>query len=100
MAVGFVPETNHRKGVAVKGKRPTAVRGTCNHGLGAGSPNLFFDLRGNVFFRRDEGNIAYEVTATQIPSMQGVAVADLFMTKGHIREPHWHPNAGELDVVI
>lgn len=81
-------------------KRPSAVRGTCNQGPGSGSPNLFFDLRNNVFFRRNAQNIAYEVSQTQLPVLEGLAVADLFMSKGHIREPHWHPNANELDVVI
>ena len=32
--------------------------------------------------------------------MIGGAFVDLFMTKGHMREPHWHPNAWELDVVV
>ena len=32
--------------------------------------------------------------------MLGGAFVDLYMTKGHMREPHWHPNAWELDVVV
>lgn len=66
----------------------------------SGTPNLFFDSRNNIFFKRNEENIAYEVTSTQLPAMQGGAFVDLFLTKGHIREPHWHPNAWELDVVV
>lgn len=66
----------------------------------SGTPNLFFDSRKNVFFKRDEKNVAYEVTSTQLPAMIGGAFVDLFMTKGHMREPHWHPNAWELDVVV
>lgn len=88
------------RGMYVTSKGPRADRGTCTAGPGAGSPNLFFDLRNNVFFRRDDANIAFEVTGKQLPALQGLAVADLFMTKDHIREPHWHPNAGELDVII
>ncbi|KIV72045.1 hypothetical protein SZ39_2830 [Bacillus mycoides] len=30
----------------------------------SGTPNLFFDSRKNVFFKRDEKNVAYEVTST------------------------------------
>ncbi|GIM46586.1 hypothetical protein DNHGIG_21350 [Collibacillus ludicampi] len=75
------------------------VSGSPNH-FSSGSPNLFFDLKNNVLFRRNDKNIAYEVTSTQLPALQGLSVADLFLTKGHIREPHWHPNAGELDYVI
>lgn len=66
----------------------------------SGTPNLFFDSRKNIFFKRDEKNVAYEVTSTQLPAMIGGAFVDLFMTKGHMREPHWHPNAWELDVVV
>lgn len=66
----------------------------------SGTPNLFFNSRENIFFKRDDKNIAYEVTSTQLPAMIGGAFVDLFMTKGHMREPHWHPNAWELDVIV
>ncbi|WP_356948176.1 cupin domain-containing protein [Fictibacillus fluitans] len=66
----------------------------------SGTPNLFFDSKSNVFFKRDEENLAYEVTSTQLPAMVGGAFVNLFMSKGHMREPHWHPNAWELDVVV
>jgi oxalate decarboxylase/phosphoglucose isomerase-like protein (cupin superfamily) len=66
----------------------------------SGTPNLIFNSRDNVFFERDPNNIAYEVTSTQMPAMIGGAFVDLYMTKGHMREPHWHPNAWELDVVV
>lgn len=64
------------------------------------SPNLFFNVRKNVFFRRSPGNVIFEVTSTQLPAMKGLGLTDLFLTKGHIREPHWHPNANELDYVV
>lgn len=66
----------------------------------SGNPNLAYNMKDNVLFKVNESNIAYEVSATQIPAMVGGSVAELLMTKGHIREPHWHPNAWELDVVI
>jgi oxalate decarboxylase/phosphoglucose isomerase-like protein (cupin superfamily) len=65
-----------------------------------GTPNLFFDSRENILFKRNDKNIAYEVTSTQLPAMVGGAFVDLFLTKGHMREPHWHPNAWELDVIV
>lgn len=65
-----------------------------------GTPNLFFDSRNSVLFKRNDENIAYEVTSTQLPAMVGGAFVDIFLTKGFIREPHWHPNAWELDVVV
>jgi|GEM_PF-766697 len=66
----------------------------------AGNPNLAYNMKDNILFQANDFNLAYEVSATQIPAMVGGSVADLYMTKGHIREPHWHPNAWELDVVI
>jgi oxalate decarboxylase/phosphoglucose isomerase-like protein (cupin superfamily) len=69
------------------------------HGIKPGSPNLFFDLKRNLTVRRDN-SFLYEVTCTQIPMMQVLSLGDLYLTKGHLREPHWHPNADELDYVI
>lgn len=66
----------------------------------SGTPNLFFDSKKNVFFERNPDNVAYEVTSTQLPAMVGGAFVDLYLSMGHIREPHWHPNAWELDVVV
>ncbi len=67
----------------------------------SGTPNLFFDSRKKYLFLKGmRKNVAYEVTSTQLPAMIGGAFVDLFMTKGHMREPHWHPNAWELDVVV
>ncbi|PKG23982.1 cupin domain-containing protein [Niallia nealsonii] len=66
----------------------------------SGTPNLIFNSRDNVFFERDADNIAYKVTSTQLPAMIGGAFVDLHLTKGHMREPHWHPNSWELDVVV
>ncbi|WP_420491089.1 cupin domain-containing protein [Neobacillus vireti] len=64
------------------------------------SPELFFDVSDNVGFRRNPENVLYEVTTAQIPEMQDLALGDLFLSRAHIREPHWHPNADELDFII
>jgi oxalate decarboxylase/phosphoglucose isomerase-like protein (cupin superfamily) len=69
------------------------------HGIKPGSPNLFFDLKRNLTVRRDN-SFLYEVTCAQIPMMQVLSLGDLYLTKGHMREPHWHPNADELDYII
>jgi oxalate decarboxylase/phosphoglucose isomerase-like protein (cupin superfamily) len=68
-------------------------------GIIPGSPCLFFDVKRNLAVRRDH-SFLYEVTCTQIPMMLVLSLGELFLTKGHIREPHWHPNADELDYVI
>ncbi|WP_377890540.1 cupin domain-containing protein [Alkalihalobacillus sp. R86527] len=67
---------------------------------GKGTPNLFFDINNSVLFERDPENIVYLLSSTQMPAMVGGSVAELNMSKGFIREPHWHPNAWELDYLI
>ncbi|OFD69131.1 cupin [Bacillus mycoides] len=66
----------------------------------SGTPNLFFDSRDNISFKKDDNNIIYKVTGTQLPAMVDGAFANLFLTKDNVREPHWHPNAWELNVVV
>lgn len=66
----------------------------------SGTPNLFFDSQNNVEYEKNQDNIIYKVTSTQLPAMVGGAFADVYLSKGNIREPHWHPNAWELDVII
>jgi oxalate decarboxylase/phosphoglucose isomerase-like protein (cupin superfamily) len=63
-------------------------------------PELFFDVSDNIAFQRNPENVLYEVTSAQIPEMQDLSIGDLFLSKDHIREPHWHPNADELDFII
>jgi oxalate decarboxylase/phosphoglucose isomerase-like protein (cupin superfamily) len=64
------------------------------------SPTLFYDIKGNIGFERNPENVLYELTSTQLPVLEGLALGDLFLSRGFIREPHWHPNANELDYVV
>jgi oxalate decarboxylase len=34
------------------------------------------------------------------PILKGMATYSLLLKKGGVREPHWHPNAAELDYVV
>lgn len=64
------------------------------------SPNLFFDTRDSVFFRRNADNIIFQVTSSQLPVMKNIGLDNIFLSRDHILEPHWHPNASELDYVV
>ncbi|MBD1373311.1 cupin domain-containing protein [Hazenella sp. IB182357] len=80
---------------------PTSGYVTDNRNItGSGTPNLSFDITKNVLFRRNDHNVAFSLTSTQQPAMIGGAVVDLRLSKGFIREPHWHPNAWEVDYLI
>lgn len=64
------------------------------------SPNLFFDSKKSVFFRRNADNIIFQVTSSQLPILKNIGLDNIFLSKDHILEPHWHPNAAELDYVV
>ena len=40
------------------------------------------------------------INASNFPTLKGMAVYLLRLERGGIREPHWHPNAAELDYVV
>lgn len=82
------------------GNNPGNVPGNNNIKQSSGTPNLSFDIKNNVLFKRNDENIIYYAGSTQIPAMAGGSVADLHLSKGYIREPHWHPNAWELDILV
>jgi oxalate decarboxylase/phosphoglucose isomerase-like protein (cupin superfamily) len=84
---------------------PNPMAGTLKKGLykakdGTKSPNLFFDTKNSVFFKRNPENVLFQVTSSQLPAMQNIGLDDIFLTKAHILEPHWHPNAAELSYVV
>ncbi len=61
-----------------------------------GNPNLFYDIKDNVAFKKDPENLIYLLTSAQMPAMIGGSLAELRMSKGSVREPHWHTNSWEL----
>ncbi|WP_248924083.1 cupin domain-containing protein [Paenibacillus hamazuiensis] len=64
------------------------------------SLNLSFDLRSSPYFVKDDRNFILYQTAKQLPVIQGLSLVDVFLSKGHSIEPHWHPNANELLYMI
>ncbi len=46
------------------------------------------------------GGTRIDVTAEQLPLLQGMALATLVLEAGAAREPHWHPNAAELSYCL
>ncbi len=47
-----------------------------------------------------DGGRRIDVTAEQLPLLDGMALATLLLEPGAAREPHWHPNAAELSYCI
>ena len=43
-----------------------------------------------------DGGARVDLTADQLPILEGMALATLSLDAGAAREPHWHPNAAEL----
>ena len=61
-----------------------------------GNPNLFYDIKDNLAFKKDPENLIYLLSSAQMPAMIGGSLAELRMSKGSVREPHWHTNSWEL----
>jgi oxalate decarboxylase len=49
---------------------------------------------------QSKGGTVILANAYSFPLLNGLACYSLVLKKGGIREPHWHPNAAELDYVI
>lgn len=47
-----------------------------------------------------EGGLARIVNSDNFPILKNLALFSLRMNKGSVREPHWHPNAMELNYVV
>ena len=47
-----------------------------------------------------DGGARIDVTADQLPLLDGMALATLRLEPGAVREPHWHPNAAELSYCL
>jgi len=47
-----------------------------------------------------QGGVRVDVTADQLPILDGMALATLRLDAGAVREPHWHPNAAELSYCL
>ncbi|WP_458719638.1 cupin domain-containing protein [Candidatus Nitrosocosmicus sp. R] len=62
--------------------------------------SIIFDLDGTKpQFSMPHGNRTV-INADNFPVLKGMGAVLLRMEKGGVREPHWHPNAGELNYVI
>src|SRR5689334_15294392 len=42
----------------------------------------------------------FRITAANFPVLKGLAIQDLDMAPGERREPHFHPNAAQLDYCV
>lgn len=64
------------------------------------SLNLSFNLRATPFFVQNPENFILQQFAGQLPVMQNLGLLDIYLSKGHSVEAHWHPNAAELVYAI
>jgi oxalate decarboxylase len=64
------------------------------------SSPIFFDLDGTKpQFSMPYGNRTI-MNADNFPVLKGMGAVLLRLKKGGVREPHWHPNAAELNYCI
>jgi quercetin dioxygenase-like cupin family protein len=62
--------------------------------------DLSFDLRHAPFFYQNDQNFILQQFGNQLPVMKNLGLLDIYLSKGHSVEPHWHPNAAELVYAI
>lgn len=65
------------------------------------SPNLNLAADSNqyVFYKRDAHNYVTQLFGEQLPAIKN-GFFNVYLSKGIIVQPHWHPNATEMVVVI
>lgn len=68
--------------------------------LSSPSLNLSFDLSTAPLFQQNAQNFILQQFAKQLPVMQNLGLLDVYLSNGHSVEPHWHPNASELQYVV
>jgi len=73
---------------------------SANAALASPSLNLSFDMSKSLFFQQNNQNFILQQFAPQTPFLQNLGLLDIYLSKGHSVEPHWHPNAAEFVYVI
>lgn len=64
------------------------------------SLNLSFDLRSALYFQKNNQNFILQQSVKQLPIIQNLTLFDVYLSRGHNIETHWHPNANELLYMI
>ncbi|SEN52295.1 Cupin [Amphibacillus marinus] len=66
------------------------------------SPDIqfFYDMNDSPLFVQNEQNLINIVGKKQLNSLEGSSLLDIFLSDGHVVEPHYHQNAAELVYAI
>jgi oxalate decarboxylase/phosphoglucose isomerase-like protein (cupin superfamily) len=64
------------------------------------SLSLFYDVNKNTLFKQNEKNYINLLSIAQLSSLENISLLDIFLSQGHIVEPHYHQNAAELVYTI
>ncbi|MGG1658820.1 cupin domain-containing protein [Brevibacillus sp. NRS-1366] len=60
------------------------------------STQFTYDLRNNLFFKKDEWNYIDSLSINQLNTLGNVSLLDIYLSFGNVVEPHIHQNASEL----
>lgn len=55
-----------------------------------------FDLKNSPFFKLDDKNLINVLGIKQLNTLENVSLLDIFLSRDHVVEPHYHQNAAEL----
>lgn len=77
-----------------------ALNNNTNQGTKTSASNPFTFNMNMIAPHIFAGGTTHELTTTQIPSLDGLTLFLLTAYPAALREPHWHPNASELDYCV
>ncbi|PID24524.1 cupin domain-containing protein [Sporosarcina sp. P7] len=64
------------------------------------NPHYAADLNISPFFKKNEKNFINILSSKQLNTLDDLSMLDIFLSKDHIIEPHYHPNASELTYCV
>jgi quercetin dioxygenase-like cupin family protein len=62
--------------------------------------NLSYDMNKNTTFKLNDENYINTLSKTQLPALLNLSLLDIFLSEGHVVEPHYHQNQAELVYTI
>ncbi|SFM10059.1 Cupin [Salibacterium qingdaonense] len=62
----------------------------------AAEPQYFFNLNTNRLFTRNEQNYINRLGRDNLNTLGDMSLLDIYLSNGHVVEPHYHQNASEL----
>ncbi|ARF13339.1 MULTISPECIES: cupin domain-containing protein [Sporosarcina] len=64
------------------------------------NPQYAANVNTSPFFKKNDKNFINILSSKQLNTLDHLSMLDIFLSKDHIIEPHYHPNASELTYCV